>query len=88
MENFKSYLANKFGMTDLKEIKFFLGLKIERVDVRLSFSQSSYLYIKNVILKFIMEHCNPLNSPLLSKLNHEAFFEAVRNALWLKIIIR
>lgn len=70
MKKFKSYMAKIFIMTDLKEIKFFLGINIDRDYSQLSLSQSAY--IENSLLKFNMEHCNPVNSPLASKLNHEA----------------
>jgi len=51
------------------EIKYFIGIKIDRKERKLELSQSAY--IKNILLKFNMKQCNSVNSPLPSKLNFE-----------------
>lgn len=43
MNNFKSYLMNCFQMTDLKEIKMFLGIKVERNKDVITLDQSAYV---------------------------------------------
>lgn len=70
MQSFKNYLANKFHMVDLKEIKLFLGIKIERTDNMITMSQSAY--IKTILNKFNMHDCKPVSTPLPSKLNYTA----------------
>ncbi|CAK9801638.1 Copia protein [Anthophora plagiata] len=70
MINFKSYLMNKFRMTDLKEIRFFLGIKVERIEDRITLDQSTY--IKTVLEKFNMHESKAVSTPLLSKLNYVA----------------
>lgn len=57
-------------MTDLNEINFFLGIKIDRSDDTITLDQSAY--IKTVLNKFNMYDCNPVNTPLETKLNYEA----------------
>jgi len=56
-------------MTDLCEIRHFIGIKIDRKDDQICLSQSAY--IKNVLKKFNTEDCNPVSTPLPSKLNYE-----------------
>lgn len=57
-------------MTDLQEIRFFIGIKIDRKNDKLCLSQSAY--ISNVLRKFNMEDCHAVSTPLPSKLNYEA----------------
>lgn len=70
MNNFKAYLMTKFEMTDLHDIKLFLGIKIERHHDKITLDQSAY--IKTVLNKFNMSDCNPINTPMELKLNYEA----------------
>ncbi|CAK9834334.1 Copia protein, partial [Anthophora retusa] len=70
MINFKSYIMNKFKMTDLKEISFFLGIKVERIDDTITLDQSTY--IKTVLEKFNMHESKAVSTPLPSKLNYVA----------------
>ena len=68
MNNFKNYLMNKFSMTDLKDIKLFLGIKVERTVNKIFLDQSAY--IKKVLEKFKMSDCKAVSTPLPSKLNY------------------
>lgn len=61
MHCFKSYLQSKFQMTDLKEIRFFIGIKIERENGQLCLSKSAYII--SVLNKFNMENCNAVKTP-------------------------
>ena len=69
LNSFKTYLMNKFCMTDLKEIRLFLGIKIERNNDSIILNQSAY--IKTVLCKCNMHECNPINTPLENKLKYE-----------------
>lgn len=69
MNDFKVYLMNQFKMTDLKEVKHFLGIKIERNENSISLSQTAY--INNVLNKFKMQECNPVSTPLPVKIDYE-----------------
>lgn len=62
MINFKQYLMKKFSMVDMKEIKFFLGVNVERKDNILTLDQTTYL--KSVLNKFITTTCNAVSTPL------------------------
>jgi len=70
MSNFKSYLHGKFQMTDLREIRHFIGIKIDKTNGEICLSQSAYL--KNVLAKFYMEECNSVSTPLPSNLDYTA----------------
>lgn len=57
----KEWLKKKFIMTDLNEIKLFLGIRIEWTWNKMTLDQSSYL--NNVLKKFSMSDCKPIKSP-------------------------
>jgi len=57
-------------MTDLREIRHFIGIKIDRTNGEICLSQSAY--IKNVLKKFNMEECNSVSTPLPNKLDYTA----------------
>jgi len=61
MSQFKSYLHDKFQMTDLREIRHFIDIKIDRTNEEICLSQLAY--IKNVLRKFNMEECNSVVLP-------------------------
>jgi len=69
MNNFKRYLMEKFRMTDLNEIKHFIGIRIEMQEDKIYLSQSAY--VKKILSKFNMENCNAVSTPLPSKINYE-----------------
>lgn len=68
MNNFKRFLLKQFEMVDLKEINYFLGIKIERTNSEISLDQTTYL--KSILKKFNMSECNPVSTPLPVKLNY------------------
>lgn len=70
MNEIKRYLMNRFKMVDLKEIKLFLGIRVTRENDKFCLDQSSY--IRTVLKKFNMEDCNPISTPLESKLDYLA----------------
>jgi len=59
----------KFRMSDLGEILYFIGMKIEVGQDQISLSQSAY--IKKVLSKFYMEDCKSVNTHLPKKLDYE-----------------
>ena len=70
MINVKQYLMSQFSIVDMQELKFFLGINIERNGNIISLDQSSYLL--SVLQKFNMSDCNAVSTPLPTKLNYEA----------------
>lgn len=70
LQVYKNNLMQKFQMTDLNEIKVFLGITVERTENTISLNQSTYL--QNVLNSFSMSDCNPSKSPLPCKLNYLA----------------
>jgi len=69
MAKFKNYLMKKFRMTDLKEIKHFIGIRIEMHEDKIFLSQAAY--VKRILNKFNMDNCNAVSTPLPNKLNYE-----------------
>ena len=70
MNNFKNFLMKQFEMVDLKEIKHFLGIRIERSDSEILLDQT--VYLQSVLRRFNMNECNPVSTPLPLKLNYSA----------------
>jgi Reverse transcriptase (RNA-dependent DNA polymerase). len=70
MRNLKDYLMEKFRMTDLKEIKLFLGIKIERSYGKITLDQNAY--IQTVLEKFNMHESKPVSTPLQSTIDYLA----------------
>jgi hypothetical protein len=54
-------LKKHFEMKDLGELKYFLGIHLERTANTLTLSQAAYT--RKVLQKFNMENCNPMVSP-------------------------
>lgn len=71
MMDFKNYLMNQFKMTDLKDIKLFLGIRVTRCDDD-TITLDQTVYIKTVLSKFNMQDCKPVNTPLETKPNYES----------------
>lgn len=65
-KSLKDMLMNVFEMHDLGQAKTILGINIERTDDMLSMDNESY--IKNLLAEFKMENCNPVSTPLETKL--------------------
>jgi len=69
MDKFKNYLMKKFRMTDLKEIKHFIGIRIKIHEDKIFLSQAAY--VKRILNTFSMDNCNAVSTPLPNKLNYE-----------------
>lgn len=70
LNEIKCYLMKRFQMTDLQQIKLFLGIKVTRHNNIITLDQSSY--IKLILNKFNMQDCKPISTPLETKVNYEA----------------
>ena len=62
INNFKGYLMNRFRMSHLKDIKLFLGIKVERNGSTITLDQNAH--IKTVLNKFKMYDCNSVSNSL------------------------
>lgn len=65
LESVKSRLSNKFDMQDFGELSTFLGIKVERTELGMSFSQQKY--IQEILAKFGMTDSNPKSAPMVTK---------------------
>ena len=70
MFRLKQYLHSCFRMTDLSEIKIFLGISVERNEETISINQITYL--KDVLQKFRMSDCKSIVTPLPLKVEYDA----------------
>ena len=70
MTNFKNYVKQKFSMSDLGEIKLFLGIRIIRTENKITLDQSAY--IKTILNKFNMNGCHSVSTPMECKIDYFA----------------
>ena len=69
MNRIKSYLGNKFKMTNLKDTQLFLGIRILRDNNKISLDQTSY--VNTVLYKLNIYDCKPNKTPLVEKLEFD-----------------
>ena len=62
MHSCKENLAREFEMKDMRLLHYFLGLEIWKQDGELFVSQGKYA--KEILVKFKMERCKPMDTPL------------------------
>lgn len=66
--HFKKFLMKQFDMIALKELNYFLGIRIQRSKFQISLDQITYL--KSILRKFNMSEGNPASTPLSVKLSY------------------
>ena len=64
-------MFNEFEMTDNGLMSYFLGIKVKQQQDELLISQKKYM--KEILEKFKMGNCNPVNTPIATgmKLSRE-----------------
>ena len=60
----KTLLFDKFEMTDMKELHYFLGIEVIRTPDGIMISQQHY--ILNLLYKFGMAECKSVATPLIA----------------------
>lgn len=65
----KNVLYNKFSMTDMGPLHFFLGLEISQVDLEIKLSQAKYA--RDLLVRFNMTDCKTTSTPFLSEVKLE-----------------
>jgi hypothetical protein len=63
-QEFAIEMKKEFEMSMLGELSFFLGLQISQSDKGIFISQTKY--VKEMLKKFIMEDCTPVNTPMVT----------------------
>jgi hypothetical protein len=63
-QEFAIEMQKEFEMSMLGELSFFLGLQISQSDKGIFISQTKY--IKEMLKKFRMEYCTPINTPMVT----------------------
>ena len=59
---FKATMFNEFEMTDNGLMSYFLGIKVKQQQDGIFISQKKYM--KEILEKFKMSKCNPVNTPI------------------------
>jgi hypothetical protein len=59
----RDYLAAKFKMKDMGEIKTFLGVQVERNRAQRTISLSNGAYLEKILSEHQMERCNSVSTP-------------------------
>lgn len=86
IERFKEDLAQSFDMTDLGEMCFYLGIKVEQKPDGIFASQQAYIY--KVLRQFNMSNCSPVDTPISmpSKTRDAAHAELVNSTLYRSLV--
>ncbi|XP_021299232.1 uncharacterized protein LOC110427638 [Herrania umbratica] len=82
LKEFKAQMKAEFGMTDLGEMPYFLGMEFKQMDDQIVIHQSKYA--QDLLKKFNMSFCKPAPTPLavgckLSKDDGEIKIDATIN---------
>jgi Reverse transcriptase (RNA-dependent DNA polymerase) len=64
IEKFKLEMTKEFEITDLGLMSYFLGLEVRQENSGIFISQEAYA--KEILKKFKMDECNPVNTPVES----------------------
>ncbi|GKU88999.1 hypothetical protein SLEP1_g3199 [Rubroshorea leprosula] len=66
LQKFKASIQNEIEMTDLGEMKYFLGMEVMQCSNEIFVSQEKYA--KDTLKKFRMDKCKPIATPLTQNL--------------------
>ena len=71
LAEFKEAMFNEFEMTDNELMSYFLGIEVKQQQDEIFISQKKYM--KEILEKFKMSNCNPVNTPIATgmKLSRE-----------------
>jgi hypothetical protein len=64
----KDNLPNKYKMSDLREVRRFLGLEVEK-DENGGYHLGQETYINDIVKRFQLEDAHPVHSPMDSNVN-------------------
>ena len=86
LESFKKSMMAKFEMSDLGMIHYFLGIEVLQFSAGILISQKKY--VGEILDKFQMKDCNPVNTPseFGLKLNKDDGGKKVNSTLYKQIV--
>lgn len=62
-DSFKNSIKHEFDMTDLGEMKYFLGVEVLQTFEGVYLSQKKYTW--DLLQKFGLQNSNPVNNPIV-----------------------
>jgi hypothetical protein len=85
-EEFKRSMKNKFDMTDLGKMRYFLGVEVRQCDSGIFIHQQKYA--QEIISRFGMENCNKVCTPIVpgNKLTKDEGGKAVDSTKYRQLI--
>ncbi|XP_061989507.1 uncharacterized mitochondrial protein AtMg00810-like [Rosa rugosa] len=86
LNEFKLSMMKEFEMTDLGELHHFLGIEVQQSKEGIFMSQESYA--KEVVMKFKMEHANPVVTPCITclKLSKNGEGKSVNSTMFRSLV--
>ncbi|WVZ15560.1 hypothetical protein V8G54_013126 [Vigna mungo] len=86
LEEFKQLMQTEFDMTDMGELRYFLGMEFSKTSAGLLMHQRKY--VKDILSKFMMDKCNEAETPLEvgKKLRINAGEEAVDGTRYKQLV--
>ena len=86
LAEFKEAMFNEFETTDNGLMSFFLGIEVKQQQDEIFISQKKYM--KEILDKFKMSNCNPVNTPIATgmKLSREEIRDFVDSTLFKSLV--
>ncbi|GKV41340.1 hypothetical protein SLEP1_g48885 [Rubroshorea leprosula] len=72
-EEFKRAMSNEFEMTDIGLMSYYLGIEVKQMEEGIFISQENY--VREVLKRFNMSNCKPVNTPVVSGIKLSKFEE-------------
>lgn len=71
VEEVKQHFIDEFEMSDVGEVKSFLGMKVERNVEKRFLRISQRVFLENLLCRFNMQECKPIRTPMEYRLRLE-----------------
>ena len=86
LAKFKEAMFNEFEMTDNGLMSYFLGIEVKQQQDGIFISQKKYM--KEILEKFKMSSCNPVNTPIATgmKLSREGIGDFVDSIFFKSLV--
>ncbi|GKV20502.1 hypothetical protein SLEP1_g30621 [Rubroshorea leprosula] len=72
-EEFKRAMSNEFEMTNIGLMSYYLGIEVKQMEEGIFISQENY--VREVLKRFNMSNCKPMNTPIASGIKLSKFEE-------------
>ncbi|GKV12662.1 hypothetical protein SLEP1_g23785 [Rubroshorea leprosula] len=72
-EEFKRAMSSEFEMTDIGLMSYYLSIEVKQMEEGIFISQENYA--REVLKRFNMSNCKPVNTPVVGRIKLSKFEE-------------